>query len=67
MNLHGNTNMDSIAKVCHSFVELNNLVMDSNYREEFSSVSNPEDNSHAQLITCLETKLRLSRSLESLG
>jgi hypothetical protein len=32
--------------------------MQSNYPKEFSSVSNPEDNGHAQSITCLETKVK---------
>jgi hypothetical protein len=32
--------------------------MDSNYHEEFSSVSNP-DNGHAQLITCLAIKVKV--------
>jgi hypothetical protein len=40
--------------------------MDSNYHEELSSVLNPEDNGHAQLITCLETKVKaLSSHLQA--
>ena len=42
--------------------------MDSNYHEEFSSVSNPEDNGHAQFITCLEIKVKvLSAHLKALA
>jgi hypothetical protein len=42
--------------------------MDSNYHEEFSSVSNPEDNGHAQFTTCLEIKVKvLSAHLEALA
>jgi hypothetical protein len=42
--------------------------MDSNYREGYSSVSNPEDNGHAQSITSLETKVKaLSAQLKALA
>jgi hypothetical protein len=43
-------------------------MMDSNYHEEFSSVSNPGDNGHAQSITSLETKVKaLSAHLKALA
>ena len=57
-----------LAKVCRSFIDLNNLVIDSNYHEEFCLVGNPEDNGHVQLITCLETKVKaLSAQLKALA
>jgi len=57
-----------LAKVCRSFIDLNNLVIDSSYHEEFCLVGNPEDNGHVQLITCLETKVKaLSAQLKALA
>jgi hypothetical protein len=42
--------------------------MASNYREGYSSVSNPEDNGHTKSITHLETKVKaLSAQLKALA